>query len=84
MRDAASLVLGLPVPAGARAGLGLVPLVAAGARSAFGLAPGALGLRFRDVFLVANGARSVLLLLTGAAAPRETPPPWRRATLGTM
>ncbi|MEV4936296.1 hypothetical protein [Streptomyces zaomyceticus] len=40
-------------------------------------------LRFRDVFLVTNVARSVLLLLTGVAAPRETPP-WRRATLDTM
>ncbi|MDX2562719.1 ABC transporter permease [Streptomyces sp. TX20-6-3] len=76
---AASLVLGLPVPAGALPGLGLVLLVAAGACSAFGLALGALGLRFRDVFLVSNVASSVLLLLTGAAVPRETLPAWMRA-----
>ncbi|MFD9244981.1 hypothetical protein ACFV0D_24205 [Streptomyces sp. NPDC059556] len=43
----------------------------AGACSAFGLAPGALGLRFREVFLVSNVASSVLLLLTGAAVSRR-------------
>ncbi|MFG2837072.1 hypothetical protein ACGFYE_18960 [Streptomyces zaomyceticus] len=83
MWDAASLGLGLPLPAGPLAGPGPVLLVVAGARSAFGLALGALGLRFRDVFLVTNVAGSVLLLVTGAAAPRETPP-WRRAALDTM
>ncbi|MFE7512807.1 ABC transporter permease [Streptomyces sp. NPDC057540] len=75
----AALLLGLPVPAGALPGLGLVLLVAAAACSAFGLALGALGLRFRDVFLVSNVASSVLLLLTGAAVPRETLPGWMRA-----
>ncbi|MCZ0980103.1 ABC transporter permease [Streptomyces diastatochromogenes] len=54
-------------------------LAAAAACSAFGLALGALGLRFRDVFLVSNVASSVLLLLTGAAVPRETLPAWMRA-----
>ncbi|WP_329118993.1 ABC transporter permease [Streptomyces sp. NBC_01353] len=74
----AALVLGLPVPADALPGLALVLLVAAGACSAFGLALGALGLRFRDVFLVSNVASSVLLLLTGAAVPRHTLPEWMR------
>ncbi|MFJ4337071.1 ABC transporter permease [Streptomyces sp. NPDC088915] len=75
---AATLVLGPAVPAGALPGLALVLLVAAGACSAFGLALGALGLRFRDVFLVSNVASSGLLLLTGAAVPRETLPGWMR------
>ncbi|CAM5502208.1 ABC transporter permease [Streptomyces narbonensis] len=78
MLTAAALVLGLPVPAGALPGLGLVLLAAAGACSAFGLALGALGLRFRDVFLVSNVASSGLLLLTGAAVPRESLPEWMR------
>ncbi|MFI8517773.1 ABC transporter permease [Streptomyces sp. NPDC085481] len=67
-------VLGLPVPAGAPPGIGLVLLVAAVACSASGLVLGALGLRFRDVFLVPQAASSALLLLTGAAVPRDTLP----------
>ncbi|MFI8963545.1 ABC transporter permease [Streptomyces sp. NPDC053493] len=46
--------------------------------SAFGLALGALGLRFRDVFLVSNVASSARLHLTGAAVPWETLPGWMR------
>ena len=53
-------------------------VAAAAGCSAFGLALGALGLRFRDVFLVSNVASSVLLLLTGANVPRETLPGWMR------
>ncbi|GAA3394051.1 ABC transporter permease [Streptomyces roseoviridis] len=75
---AAATVLDLPVPPGAVPGLGLVLLLGAVACSAFGLALGALGLRFRDVFLVSNVASSTLLLLTGAAVPRETLPEWMR------
>lgn len=75
----AAVALGLPVPAGALPGLALVLLVAAAACAAFGLALGALGLRLRDVFLVSNVASSVLLLLTGAAVPRDTLPGWMRA-----
>lgn len=75
---AACLLLGLRVPVGSLPGLGAV-LVAAAGCSAFGLALGALGLRFRDVFLVSNVASSVLLLLTGANVPRETLPGWMRA-----
>ncbi|XIE79056.1 ABC transporter permease [Streptomyces sp. SBR177] len=77
---AAATLLGLPVPAAALPGLGLVLLAGAAACSAFGLALGALGLRFRDVFLVSNVASSALLLLTGAAVPRATLPGWMRAT----
>ncbi|MFD5324760.1 ABC transporter permease [Streptomyces sp. NPDC127092] len=77
---AATAVLGLPVPAEALPGLGLVLLAGAAACSAFGLVLGAFGLRFRDVFLVSNVASSALLLLTGAAVPRDTLPGWMRTT----
>ncbi|MGW1124068.1 ABC transporter permease [Streptomyces sp. NPDC002526] len=77
--SAACLLLGLRIPLGALPGLGAVLLAAAAGCSAFGLALGALGLRFRDVFLVSNVAASVLLLLTGANVPRETLPGWMRA-----
>lgn len=76
---AACLLLGLRVPVGSLPGLGAVLVAAAAGCSAFGLALGALGLRFRDVFLVSNVASSVLLLLTGANVPRETLPGWMRA-----
>ncbi|MCX5312304.1 ABC transporter permease [Streptomyces sp. NBC_00154] len=76
---AACLLLGLRVPVGSLPGLGAVLVAAAAGCSAFGLALGALGLRFRDVFLLSNVASSVLLLLTGANVPRETLPGWMRA-----
>ncbi|MCX5381717.1 ABC transporter permease [Streptomyces sp. NBC_00083] len=75
---AACLVLGLSLPATALPGLALVLVAAAVACSAFGLALGALGLRFRDVFLVSNVASSALLLLTGANVPRSSLPGWMR------
>ncbi|WP_240799343.1 ABC transporter permease [Streptomyces sp. A0958] len=80
--SAACLLLGLRIPVAALPGLGAVLLAAAAGCSAFGLALGALGalgLRFRDVFLVSNVASSVLLLLTGANVPRQTLPGWMRA-----
>ncbi|MCX4534311.1 ABC transporter permease [Streptomyces sp. NBC_01669] len=75
----ATLLLGLRIPVGALPGLAAVLLAASAGCSVFGLALGALGLRFRDVFLVSNVAASVLLLLTGANVPRETLPEWMRA-----
>ncbi|MGP3633745.1 hypothetical protein ACTU45_10325 [Streptomyces sp. 24-1644] len=66
---AASLLLGLRIPLGAVPGLAAVLLAASAGCSASGLAPGALGLRFRDVFPVSNVAGSVLLLLTGERVP---------------
>ncbi|MFE2233356.1 ABC transporter permease [Streptomyces sp. NPDC059442] len=75
----AAVTPGPPVPADAPPGLAPVLLVAATACAVFDLAPGALGLRLRDVFLVSNAAGSVLLLLTGAAVPRDTLPAWMRA-----
>lgn len=76
---AASLLLGLRIPLGSVPGLAAVLLAACAACSAFGLALGALGLRFRDVFLVSNVACSVLLLLTGANVPRTELPAWMGA-----
>ncbi|MFD8687703.1 ABC transporter permease [Streptomyces sp. NPDC059651] len=75
----ACLLLGLRIPVGALPGLAAVLLAAAAGCSAFGLALGALGLRFRDVFLISNVASSGLLLLTGANVPRENLPDWMRA-----
>ncbi|WP_393058975.1 ABC transporter permease [Streptomyces sp. LN549] len=77
--SAACLLLGLRIPVGALPGLAAVLLAAAAGCSAFGLALGALGLRFRDVFLISNVASSGLLLLTGANVPRENLPEWMRA-----
>ena len=47
--------------------------------SGFGLLIGALGLRLRDVFLLANVVFVLLLLLTGANVPRSVLPGWMRA-----
>jgi ABC-2 type transport system permease protein len=59
-------------------GLGLIPVLLAAAFSctAFGLLLGAFGLRLRDVFVIANLASLVLLLLTGADVARSTLPGW--------
>ncbi|MFI6347183.1 ABC transporter permease [Streptomyces sp. NPDC050560] len=74
-----ALLLGLRIPPGAVPGLLLALLAAALSGSAFGLALGALGLRFRDVFVVSNVAGALLLLLTGANVPPGTLPGWLAA-----
>jgi ABC-2 type transport system permease protein len=50
--------------------------------SAFGLAVGALGLRFRDVFMIANPAYFLMLLLCGVNVPLDRLPGWL-ATIGS-
>lgn len=75
---AGALLLGLRIPAAALPGLAAAIGAAALSCSAFGITLGALGLRFRDVFLVSNVASAVLLLLTGANVPRGTLPGWMR------
>jgi ABC-2 type transport system permease protein len=45
----------------------------------FGLTLGALGLRFRDVWLVSNVSVALLLLLTGVNVPTEQLPAGMRA-----
>jgi ABC-2 type transport system permease protein len=58
--------------------LGLVPvlLVAAASCSAFGLVLGAVGVRFRDVFLLSNLSAAIMLLVTGTNVPRSVLPAW--------
>ncbi|MER8113807.1 ABC transporter permease [Streptomyces sp. NPDC094031] len=74
-----ALLLGLSIPPDAVPGLLLALLAAAMSGSALGLALGALGLRFRDVFIVSNAAATLLLLLTGADVPRAALPAWMSA-----
>jgi ABC-2 type transport system permease protein len=50
--------------------------------SAFGMAVGALGLRFRDVFMIANPAYFLMLLLCGVNVPLDRLPGWM-ATIGS-
>ena len=49
---------------------------------AFGLTVGALGLRFRDVFMIANPAYFIMLLLCGVNVPLDRLPGWM-ATIGS-
>ncbi|MFC7532069.1 ABC transporter permease [Actinoplanes sp. GCM10030250] len=76
---AGALLLGLRIPAAALPGLALVLTVAATSCAFFGLALGALGLRFRDVWVVSNVAAALLLLLTGVNVPRDGLPQWMAA-----
>jgi ABC-2 type transport system permease protein len=50
--------------------------------SAFGMAVGALGLRFRDVFMIANPAYFLMLLLCGVNVPLDRLPDWM-VTIGS-
>jgi ABC-2 type transport system permease protein len=50
--------------------------------SAYGLTVGALGLRFRDVFMIANPAYFLMLLLCGVNVPLDRLPGWM-ATIGS-
>ncbi|WP_248964058.1 ABC transporter permease [Sphaerisporangium perillae] len=77
--SAGALLLGLRIPPGAVPGLLVV--LAAGSLSCgfFGLTLGAIGLRFRDVWLVSNVATSLMLLLTGVNIPLNRLPAWMGA-----
>ncbi|WP_422734932.1 ABC transporter permease [Micromonospora sp. WMMD558] len=66
---AAALLLGLRIPASALPALLLTLAVAALSCGFFGLTLGAVGLRFRDVWLVSNVSVALLLLLTGVNVP---------------
>jgi len=61
--------------------LALVVVVTTVSCTAFGLAVGALGLRLRDVFLVANPAYFLMLLLCGVNVRLDALPTWL-ATIG--
>ncbi|GAB3159383.1 hypothetical protein GCM10027290_64170 [Micromonospora sonneratiae] len=64
-----ALLLGLRIPASALPGLVLVLATGSLACGFFGLTLGAIGLRFRDVWLVSNVSVALLLLLTGVNVP---------------
>ncbi|GGN86996.1 hypothetical protein GCM10010112_69140 [Actinoplanes lobatus] len=70
------LLLGLRIPAAALPGLALALAAGSLACGFFGLTLGALGLRFRDVWVVSNVSAALLLLLTGVNVPRDGLPDW--------
>lgn len=70
------LLLGLRFPVAALPGLLLAFATGSLACGFFGLTLGALGLRFRDVWVVSNVSAALLLLLTGVNVPRDTLPQW--------
>ncbi|MGC5021981.1 ABC transporter permease [Micromonospora sp. DT47] len=75
----ASLLLGLRIPAAALPGLLLALASASLTCGFFGLTLGALGLRFRDVFLISNVSVALLLLFTGVNVPADGLPAGIRA-----
>jgi ABC-2 type transport system permease protein len=74
-----ALLLGLRIPVGALPGLALALAAGSLACAFFGLLLGALGLRFRDVWLVSNVSLALLLLLTGVNVPAQNLPAGMRA-----
>lgn len=77
------LVMGVPVPASALPSLLLAFAIGSVSCAFFGLALGAIGLRFRDVWLVSNVAVALMLLLTGVNVPAAALPDWVR-TVGSF
>ncbi len=73
------LLLDFHPPGSALAPLGLVVVVSAAACTAFGLVVGAIGLRGRDVFFLANLVYFLMLLFCGVNVPIETLPGWMQA-----
>lgn len=73
------LLLGIEVPASALAPLALVVLVAAISCTGLGLINGALGLRVREVAVLANIIFGLLLIFTGANVPVSELPGWMQA-----
>ncbi len=78
-----ALVLGLRVPASAVPGLLLSFAVGSVSCAFFGLALGAVGLRFRDVWLISNVSVALMLLFTGTNVPAAALPDWIR-TVGSF
>jgi ABC-2 type transport system permease protein len=75
---ASAALLGWRLPVATLPALATVLLVAAASCTAFGLVLGALGLRLRDMWLLANSSEAALLLFTGANVPPEQLPQWMR------
>jgi ABC-type multidrug transport system permease subunit len=71
-----ALMLGLRIPVSALPGLLLAMAVGSLACGFFGLTLGALGLRFRDVWVISNVSVALLLLLTGVNVPASGLPGW--------
>jgi ABC-2 type transport system permease protein len=71
---AGAVLLGLRIPVAALPGLVLALAAGSLACGFFGLTLGAIGLRFRDVWVVSNVSVAVLLLLTGVNVPAEQLP----------
>ena len=74
-----ALLLGLRVPLGALPGLAVALAIGSLSCAFFGLTLGALGLRFRDVWVVSNVSVALLLLLTGVNVPSDRLPGWMAA-----
>ncbi|MEU4245311.1 ABC transporter permease [Actinoplanes sp. NPDC026619] len=77
--SASALLLGLRIPLSAVPGLLAAMAVGSLACSFFGLTLGALGLRFRDVWVISNVAVALLMLLTGVNVPSSGLPGWMAA-----
>jgi ABC-2 type transport system permease protein len=73
------LLLGIDVPASAFAPLALVTLVCAVSCTGLGLINGALGLRVREVAVLANIMFGLLLIFSGANVPLDELPGWMQA-----
>jgi ABC-type multidrug transport system permease subunit len=74
-----ALLLGLRIPLDALPGLALALAVGSLSCGFFGLTLGALGLRFRDVWVVSNVSVALMLLLTGVNVPVASLPGWMAA-----
>ncbi|GIF72187.1 ABC transporter permease [Asanoa siamensis] len=81
---AGSLLLGLRIPASALPGLVLTLAVGSLSCACFGLTLGALGLRFRDVWLISNVSLALMMLLTGVNVPAAHLPEWMRVVGGGL
>ena len=75
------LLLRFDPPTRSLPALALIVLVSTASCTGFGLVVGALGLRLRDVFTVANPAYFLMLLLCGVNVPLSALPGWL-ATIG--
>jgi ABC-2 type transport system permease protein len=74
-----SLVVGIDIPASAWAPLAVVVLVCAVSCTGLGLINGAIGLRVREIAVLANIMFGLLLIFTGANVPIAELPGWMQA-----
>jgi ABC-2 type transport system permease protein len=79
-----ALLLGLRIPASSIPGLMLAFTVGSVSCGFFGLTLGAIGLRFRDVWLVSNVSVALLLLFTGITVPAAALPGWMQGVGSVM